>query len=149
MRCAFCCSIILVLLSIAGDADAAEPIITPAAYIPATHSIATVTDRTAEMHQYFYVDFPRQLRALQRERELAEADLALVARRVESYRPFRSFGRYAATYTADLSWQVELLAAEHRLECVREKEIDLWRERRMAAEAVAMAAQAASATMSR
>jgi hypothetical protein len=147
MRRRVSCPIVLVLAAIASSAGGAEPILAPVPNTQADGSVTAIDDRAAAMHQYFYVDFPRQLRALQRERQLAEADLALVARRVESYRPFRSFGRYAATYTADLSWQVELVAAQHRLECVLEKEVELWRERRIAAEAVALAAQAASATM--
>jgi hypothetical protein len=125
---------VLVLAAIASSAGGAEPILAPVPNSQADGSITVIDNRAIAMHEYFYIDFPRQLRALQRERELAEADLALAALRVESYRPFRSFGRYAATYTADLSWQVELIAAEYRLECLREKEADLWRQRRLIAE---------------
>ena len=126
------------LISMASAVYAAEPIsgdlLTAA---PATRSVAATADVT--LHQYFYVDFPRQLQLLQNEIALAEAELALIARRVDSYRPFRSFGRYAATYMADQSWQVALLAAQHRLECLRYHEADLWRQRRQFAEALAVA----------
>jgi hypothetical protein len=132
-----------VVLSYARTAGSAETIATPDLAPPAMRSIAAIDDRgvaaidarTLTLHQYFYADFPRQLQALENETQLAEAELALIARRVESYRPFRSFGRYAATYTADQSWQIALLAAQQRLECLRNDQADLWRQRIMAAAA--------------
>jgi hypothetical protein len=98
--------------------------------------VIAIDARTLALHQYFYVDFPRRLQALESEAQLAEAELALMARRVESYRPFRSFGRYAATYTVDQSWQIAWLAAQQRLECLRNDQADLWRQRTMAAAAL-------------
>ena len=127
----------LIVLIIAPIASAAEPIATPAPAAPATHGVAVIDARTLALHQYFYVDFPRQLQQLENETQLAEAELALIARRVESYRPFRSFGRYAATYTADQSWQIAVLAAQQRLECLRNDQADLWRQRTLAAAAFA------------
>jgi hypothetical protein len=53
----------------------------------------------------------------------------VIARRVNSFRPFRSFHQYGATYFVDQSWQLELLAAQQRLECLRIAKIDLWRQR--------------------
>ena len=136
---ALCCS--------DSTAHAAESVPPPVPASQATRSVAATTDHSPltthqalAVHQYFYNDFPRQLAALQNEKQLAEAELALIARRVESYRPFRSFGRYAATYTVDQSWQIALLAAEQRLECLRNDEADLWRERRLAAAALASSA---------
>ena len=133
----------LAVLNSAHSANAAELVPAP----PATHSVAAATHHSPltthqalALHQYFYIDFPRQLEALQNEKQLAEAELNLIARRVESYRPFRSFGRYAATYTVDHSWQIALLAAEQRLECIRNDEADLWRQR----QAVAIAYQVKS-----
>ena len=109
----------------------------PNSATPATRSVAAVDARQLALHQYFYVDFPRQVQALENEIELAEAEYDLIARRVASYRPFRSFGTYAATYTVDQSWQVALLAAGYRLECLRDQQADLWRQRGMVAAAVA------------
>ena len=117
-------------------AQSAEPIAVPIADAPATRSVAAIDARTLEMHQYFYVDFPRRLQALENETQLAEAELALIARRVESYRPFRSFGRYAATYTADQSWQIARIAAQQRVECLRNDQADLWRQRGLMAAAL-------------
>jgi hypothetical protein len=125
----------LIVLSNAPTANSAEPIATPVPAAPATRGVAAVDARTLALHQYFYVDFPRQLQALENETQFAEAELALIARRVESYRPFRSFGRYAATYTADQSWQIALFAAQQRLECLRNDQADLWRQRSLAATA--------------
>jgi hypothetical protein len=119
-------------------AASAEPIAAPLADAPATRSVVAVDARTLAMHQYFYVDFPRRLQMLENEIQLAEAELALIARRVESYRPFRSFGRYAATYTADQSWQIAWVAAKHRVECLRNDQADLWRQRTFAAAAFAL-----------
>ena len=125
----------LVLLNNAPTASSAEPIAAPAPSAPATRSVAAIDANALAMHQYFYIDFPRQLQTLENETQLAEAELALIARRVASYRPFRSFGRYAATYTVDQSWQVALLAAQHRLECLRNDRADLWHQRGLAAAA--------------
>jgi hypothetical protein len=133
-----------VFLSNAPMASSAEPIATPVPAAPATRSVAAMDARsvaaldarTLAIHQYFYVDFPRQLQTLENETQLVEAELALIVRRVESYRPFRSFGRYAATYTADQSWQIALLAAQQRLECLRNDQADLWRQRGFAAAAL-------------
>jgi hypothetical protein len=121
MRCTALSLIVLIVISAPSAARAAEP-------------------TELALHQYFYIDFPRQLQFLQNEKQLAEAELNHIARRVESYRPFRSFGRYAATYTVDQSWQIALLAAQQRLECLRNDEADLWRQRRLAAEALALSA---------
>jgi hypothetical protein len=136
---ALCCS--------DATAHAADSIAVAVPATPATRSVAATTDHSPltthhslALYQYFYIDFPRQLQLLQNEKQLAEAELDLIARRVESYRPFRSFGRYAATYTVDQSWQIALLAAQQRLECLRNDEADLWRQR----QAVAIAYQGKS-----
>ena len=105
---------------------------------PATRSVAAIgnaniaeTTSAADLalHQYLYLDFPRAIQALADERALAEAELALMARRVDSFRPFRSFGRYGATYFTDQSAQIALLAARQRVACLADAEADLWRER--------------------
>jgi hypothetical protein len=130
--------IALLLLSEAAAVivHAAEPIAGIPSATAATLNVAAVPMDQLEIHQYFYIDFPRQIQLLENAIELAEAERDLVARRVHSYRPFRSFGPYAATYLVDQSWQVALLAAEHRLECLRLEQADLWRQRRLIAEAV-------------
>lgn len=130
-----CLFIAIFIQSNASTARCAEPVAAPAPAAQATHSVAVIDARTLALHQYFYVDFPRQLQALENETHLAEAELVLIARRVESYRPFRSFGRYAATNTADQSWQIAWLAARQRLECLRNDQADLWRQRTFAAAA--------------
>jgi hypothetical protein len=126
----------LIALGHSPMASSAEPIAVPVADAPATRSVAAIDARTLAMHQYFYVDFPRRLQALENETQLAEAELELIARRVESYRPFRSFGRYAATYTADQSWQIAWVAAQHRVECLRNDRANLWRQRGLMAAAL-------------
>jgi hypothetical protein len=104
--------------------------------VPAPASISVVDPSQLVLHQYFYIDFPQQLQALQYKRQLAEAEIALIARRLETYRPSRSFGRYGATYTADFAAQIDMLAAQHALACLRNEEADLWRQRRLIAEQV-------------
>jgi hypothetical protein len=110
---------------------------------PAMHSIAassselpapkpagpTVTLAQLQLQQYFYVDFPRQIQWLDNQTQLAEAELALIARRVNGYRPFRSFHQYAATYTVDQQWQIALVAAQQRVQCLQNAQADLWRQR--------------------
>jgi hypothetical protein len=113
------------------SATAAEPL-PPDGSAPAEAPV--VDANQLALHQYFYIDFPRQLEALQYKRYLAEAEIALIARRLETFRPSRSFGRYSATYTADLAAQIDLLAAQRALACLRDAEADLWRQRRLLAE---------------
>lgn len=84
-------------------------------------------------HQYFYVDFPRRLAAIADERTLLEAEVRALEQRVDSYRPFRSFGRYSPAHTADVRWQLTLQAARQRLACLQNAEADLWRQRQLTA----------------
>jgi hypothetical protein len=124
--------------------SAAEPVTSA----PATRSVAAgwqverkpapdwrTMAATVRTYQYFYRDFPRQVQALENERQLAEADAAYVARRVNSFRPFRSFHEYGATYFVDQAWQIEWLAAQQRLDCLSNVQADLWQARRAMAEA--------------
>ena len=119
-----------------GAEDLGEPLLVA----PATRSVAarvemeaTLAPTAAEiaLSQYLYVDFPRAIQSLANEREIAAAEVALIARGVDGYRPFRSFKQYGATYTVDQSWQIALLAARQRLECLRNDEADLWRQRQV------------------
>jgi hypothetical protein len=88
---------------------------------------------TLHAYQYFYRDFPRQVQALEYETQLAEADAVYVARRVNSFRPFRSFHQYGATYFVDQAWQIEWLAARQRLDCLDNAQADLWQQRQATA----------------
>ncbi len=87
------------------------------------------------LHEYAYVDFLRRLQAINDEIELVELTIAYWTARVENYRPMRSFGRYAATYTADRSARLQLLAAHQELACLVRDKGDLWRERQAIAQA--------------
>jgi hypothetical protein len=73
------------------------------------------------------------LQAVANERALLEAELALAARRADSFRPFRSFGRYGATYFTDQAAQIDVLALRQQLACLATVEADLWRERQLRA----------------
>jgi hypothetical protein len=101
--------------------------------LPPNRPAPSLTLTQLQLQQYFYVDFPRQLQWLDNQTQLAEAELTLIARRVNGYRPFRSFHQYAATYTVDQEWQIALLAAQQRVECLRNARSDLWRQRQMVA----------------
>jgi hypothetical protein len=127
-RTIFC---IVATLFVEAYAGATEPL-PPGTPLPT--AAPSIDHNQLALHRYFYVDFPRQLEALHYKRQLAEAEIALLARRLETYRPSRSFGRYGATYTADLAAQIELLAAQRVLTCLRDEEADLWRQRRLIAE---------------
>jgi hypothetical protein len=132
-RTIFCLAALLFSITIA---KAAEPLPAPVPAAPAMRSIAAVEPSDAALHQYFYIDFPRRVQALEYERRLAEAEIALIGRRLETSRPSRSFGRYSATYTAELAWQIDLLAVQRRIQCLQDDEADLWRQRRIVAEAL-------------
>ena len=121
--------------ALAVDAIIAAPIVTPIIQGGSYHPNSTLVGGG-----YFYGEFSNHLEELQNERQLAAAELALVDRRVDSFRPFRSFDRYAATYFVDQAWQIEQLAARQRLQRLDLCEADLWRQRRVIAEAAAIAA---------
>jgi hypothetical protein len=84
-------------------------------------------------HQYFYLDFSRQLQALDDAIVLAEYNVVYWQQRVAGYQPFRSFGRYAATYSVDQRAQLQLVAAQQELACLVRAKGDLWRERQLRA----------------
>ena len=73
------------------------------------------------------------LRALRDQQAIAEAELIVAYNRAASYEPFRRFGRYAATYMADQTAQLEVLAAQQRLRCLHDDVTALWRERQAVA----------------
>jgi hypothetical protein len=128
MRSAIRTVVQLCLLAVgtaAPHANAAEPAAVPT-YNPAA----------AQLSQYFYVDFPRALAAAEAEIALAEQVVAVEQARVIGYQPFRSFRQYGATYFAERSARVNLLAAQQRLECARQNRDALWRERQLVAAAL-------------
>jgi hypothetical protein len=114
-----------------GMIRAAEPAASAAGWKRAPNPAPDWQTIAATLHayQYFYRDFPRQVQALEYERQLAEADAVYVARRVNSFRPFRSFHQYGATYFVDQAWQIEWLAAQQRLDCLSTSQADLWQHR--------------------
>lgn len=119
-------AVVVTLLALgiaARGASAAEPV---RAFNPAA----------AQLSQYFYVDFPRALAAADAEIALAAQVVAVEQARVISYQPFRSFHQYGATYFAEQSARVNLLAAQQRLECARQYRDALWRERQLVAAAL-------------
>lgn len=87
-----------------------------------------------QLVHYFYVDFPARLDAINNQIALAEAELTLLARRVDQFRPMRSFRQYGATYLADQAAQVGLLAAHQQVACLHAQKSALWRERQLVAE---------------
>ncbi|HMO84926.1 MAG TPA: hypothetical protein PKC18_08420 [Lacipirellulaceae bacterium] len=90
-------------------------------------------------HDLFYVEFARQLADVNAQIVLAERHVGLLRRKVDSYRPMRSFGRYGATYLADQSAQLQLLAAEYDLQCLLRAKSDLWRRRQLMAHDASLA----------
>jgi hypothetical protein len=82
------------------------------------------------LYQYRYVEFPQMVIDLDRQIALAQAETARRIDRVGQYRPFRSFGRYAATYAADRRDQVSALAATYDLQRLLNERNQLWRRHR-------------------
>lgn len=110
--------------------------VTPAPSLRAP-GVQVIDPRALAAHQYLYADFPRAAAALENERQLAAANVRALELRVASYQPFRSFHQYAATYTADIGWQLELMAARQRLACAENAQADLWRQRQLVAMPIA------------
>jgi hypothetical protein len=115
-----------------------------AAQTPIAHQ-PTMAPSALQLHEYIYQQFPRELDAVNDDIALAEHNVAFLAARVYSYRPFRGFGTYSAAYGADQLAQLELHAAAQQLECLRRQKDDLWRER----QAIVAAWMAAHATRQR
>jgi hypothetical protein len=95
----------------------------------AQQPITPLPPRLIELHNFANVDFPRRLEALDSALLFAQHELRFAELRADSYQPFRSFGRYAATLMADQVAQLELIAARQRLECLRRERAVLWQRR--------------------
>ena len=91
--------------------------------------------------QYAYADFPRQLQAANNDAAYAEHRVAFLQQRVASYRPFRSFQQYGATYSADQLAQLQLLAAQQDLACLNQMQVDVWRQRQAVVAAMLLQSQ--------
>jgi hypothetical protein len=134
-RLACAAAAVAFLFAASPRSDAAEAVVGD----PVDAGVQVIDPQALAVHQYFYVDFPQRLAALQAERSLAEAEIRSLERRVDSYRPMRSFHQYGATYTADMRWQWELAAARLNLVCLQNAESALWRERQLTAMRLAAA----------
>lgn len=119
-RIAFAVIAVCALTSLAGDRASAQ---SPAADL-----------LDAQLQQYFYIDFPQRLASINNQIALAEAELTYQGRLVDQYRPMRSFHQYGATYLADHSARLALLATRQNLDCLRAQKTALWRERQAVAE---------------
>lgn len=113
-------AILFLALVLTTDRTAAQ---SPVAFQP------SMAPSALALHEYIYQAFPRQLDAVDNDIFLAERNVAFLQARVNSYRPFRSFGSYSAAYGADQLAQLELLAGAQQLDCLRRQKDDLWRER--------------------
>ena len=76
-------------------------------------------------HEYRFVSLPRQRRQLDNQIRLAEAEIAVLKRRLRDYRPFLRVGEYSPVRTAAESHQLSLIAAEQRLEQLKNDRIGL------------------------
>jgi hypothetical protein len=90
---------------------------------------APLTPVQLHLLHYAYVQFPRELATASDEVALAEYEHALLVERAASYRPFRSFGPYAATYFADQQAQFHAVISARELQCAQRHKTDLWRQR--------------------
>jgi hypothetical protein len=93
---------------------------------------AALTPEALALYQTIYRDVPLQLEALDAEIALAARAVVVAHARVDSYRPFRSFGRYGATYFADQTAQLDLIAAVNQLRCLERQRDLLWQQRQTA-----------------
>jgi hypothetical protein len=110
----------LTALAVAATTRASEP--------PATG----LTPEDLALYHTIYRDMPVRLEALDAEIALATRAVIVAKARVDSYRPFRSFGTYGATYFADQTAQLELLAAVNQLRCLERERDLLWQQRQTA-----------------
>lgn len=109
---------LLAMLAAAGSAAAQTPV-----------ARQPITPASMQLHEFIYQQFPRELEARDVAIALAEHNVTYLLARVNSYRPFRSFGSYSPAFAADQLAQLELHAAVQQLECLRRQKDDLWRER--------------------
>jgi hypothetical protein len=92
----------------------------------------TLTPESFALYQVIYRDLPLQFEALDAEIALAARAVLIAQARVNCYQPFRSFGKYGATYFADQTAQLELLAAVNQLRCLERERDILWQQRQTA-----------------
>ena len=137
-RLAVCAFALSALPFCAADLTGAAEPIPPGTAQPAA---AGLTPAQLAILQYNYVTYPQQLQAVQNDAAFAERRVAYLQNRVASYRPMRSFGQYAATYSADQFAQLQLLAAQQDASCINQQEINLWRERQAIVAALLMQSQ--------
>ena len=79
------------------------------------------------LYQCRYVDYPRERRALDDAIRLTKAEAAVLDRRIEDYRPFRTVGRYSPTVTAEQNARLNRLAAGQELRQLKDERSNLWR----------------------
>jgi hypothetical protein len=111
------CLIALVAAPIARASEPAAPGLTPEALV---------------LYQSIYRDLPLQLETLDAEVALTARAVVVAQARVNSYQPFRSFGKFGATYLADQTAQLELLDAVNQLRCLERQREVLWQQRQTA-----------------
>lgn len=120
------------VLCVAAVAVAHPPALPNSASPTVTRQQAVAAIRNAEqqLHRFSYVQYPRLVKQLDAAIRLAEAELAVSIDRVENYRPFRTFNQYTPAYYAEQTWRLRTLAAQQRLEELREERLDLSRYQR-------------------
>ena len=85
------------------------------------NAIQALRQSRLRLNQQRFVRQPLQRRFLEDDIQLLEAEIAVLATRVENYRPMRSFGELSPSYTAELNDRLALLAAQQDLARLRDQ----------------------------
>jgi len=78
-------------------------------------------------HEYRFVTLPRHRRQLDDQVRLAEAEIAVLQRRLRDYRPFLRVGHYSPVRTFAESHSLALISAEQRLQQLKDERLGLFR----------------------
>lgn len=105
-------------------AEAASPQALTLELIQAHHDYQLAKFRR---HEYRFVTLPQQRRALDNQIKFAEAEIAILHRRLRDYRPFLQVGRYSPVQTAAENHRLALIAAEQRLGQFKAAQVGLLR----------------------
>ncbi|NOZ38962.1 MAG: hypothetical protein GXP24_01890 [Planctomycetes bacterium] len=79
------------------------------------------------MHEYRFVTLPQQRRNLDDQIKFAEAEIAVLSRRLRDYRPFLRVGEYSPVRTAAQEHRLALVDVEQQLGRLKNERIGLLR----------------------
>ncbi|MAT72592.1 MAG: hypothetical protein CMJ58_24100 [Planctomycetaceae bacterium] len=131
----FAVAVVCITLSAAARAEQVEHLPSPPGTVDDSECAAcepqlVTTLAQRQLSHYLYVTYPNYQAELAARVKMAQANIDMLAARLEAYRPFRSFRHYSPTWTAQQDTRLALLAAQQDLDALRRIEAELPRYHR-------------------